>query len=126
MEEDYLIRRNRRFHGVGPKVGTTHTLKWGDSRWPEWVIFNMEKYHSILVDINPLKKPSGVILLASRVASPRLLDAVWTYDELRFPVRIRTGDYWIAKSGCNTTGCPRIRFQVTRGSLAVTILKRDP
>ncbi len=89
MKKDYIIRRNRRFHGIGPKVGTTHTLKWGDSRWPEWVTFNMEKYRSILVDINPLKKPSRVILLASRVASPQLLDAVWTYDELRFPVRIR-------------------------------------
>ncbi len=126
MKGDYFIRQRRRFNGVGPELGTAHTLEWGNSRWPEWVTFNMGKYRSILVDINPLKKPSGIILLASRVASPRLLDIVWAYDELRFPIRIRTGDYWIKKSGCNTTGCPRIRFQVTRGSLSLTILGRDP
>jgi len=125
MKRDYYILRCQNFQGVGPTVGTTHTLSYGDSQWPEQVTFNMSKISSLLLEINPLKKPSGVIMFVSRVASPRILDAVWQNDDLRHPIRIRTGDYWVVKTRCNSTGCPRIRFKITRGSLSITILSRQ-
>lgn len=124
MQEDYIVRRNRRFHGVNPVLGRVYTLAWGDPEWPEWMTFNMAAYNSILVEIKALKKPSGIVLYGSRVATPRLLDIVWSYDEIRNPVRLQTNNYWVARTGCNATGCPKLRFQVIRGSLNITILER--
>ncbi|WPD24070.1 MAG: hypothetical protein SD837_05800 [Candidatus Electrothrix scaldis] len=91
--------------------------------WPEWITFNMVAYSSLLVEITPLKKPCGIVLYGSRVGTPRLLYAVWTYDEVRHPIMLQTGKYWTNRSGCNATGCPKLKFQITRGSLNVTIKK---
>ncbi|MCI5137785.1 MAG: hypothetical protein D3922_05080 [Candidatus Electrothrix sp. AR1] len=123
MLEDYIIREKRRFHGTGPVLRRKYTLAWGMSGWPEWITFNMAAYRSLLVEIKPLKKPCGIILYGSRVGSPRLLKAVWTYDEVRNPVILQTGKYWLNWFGCNAVGCPKLKFQVTRGSLTVTIKK---
>ena len=121
MREDYIMRRKRSFHGTGPVLGQSYTLAWGMPGWPEWVTFNMAAYSSIQVEIRPLKRPSGIVLYGSRVATPRLLDVVWTYDEIRNPVQLQTSTYWLDRAGCNATGCPKLKFQVTRGSLTITI-----
>lgn len=123
MLEDYIIREKRRFYGVDPVSGRKYTLAWGMSGWPEWITFNMAAYRSLLVEIKPLKKPCGIILYGSRVGTPRLLKTVWAYDEIRHSVFLQTGKYWIDRSRCNATGCPKLKFQVTRGSLNVIIRK---
>jgi hypothetical protein len=123
MLEDYIIREKRRFHGTGPILWRKYTLARGMSGWPEWITFNMVAYKSLLVEIKPLKKPCGIILYGSHVGTPRLLKAVWAYDEIRNPVLLQTDKYWLDWSGCNATGCPKLKFQVTRGSLTVTIKK---
>ena len=72
-----------------------------------------------------MKQPSGIIMFASRVGTPRLLDAIWKNDDLRYAIRIRTGDYRLFQSDCNSVGCPRMKFQVTRGSLTLTVIKKQ-
>ncbi len=123
-QRDYISDRAERYHGVTPVVGIGHTISTTLSQWPRNITFSMKKTHSILVRIDPIEKPAGVIMSASQAASPRLVKAVWAHDDLRQPVTIWTNLYWIPVGECNYTGCPKIEFQATRGTVGITIIEK--
>ena len=121
-ERDYITEQWERFHGTGPTIGVTRWISLVDSRFPHQVTYTMKKYRTLLIRIESDIKHSGVIMLASQPASPRMLKTVWSCEDLRYPISFWTDRYWRTNKKCNETGCPKIRFQVTKGALAVGIL----
>lgn len=123
-ERDYIIDRSIRFHGSVAVVGEGYTISVTDSKWPQQVTFVMHKDRSLMVRIFPIYRPAGVLMLASQPSSPRLVKAVWANDDLRNPVNLWTNNFWVRKGTCDHTGCPKIRFQATRGTIGLSILDK--
>jgi hypothetical protein len=123
-ERDYIIDRSIRFQGSVALVGEGYTISVTDSKWPQQVTFVMHKDRSLMVRIYSIKRPAGVLMLASQPSSPRLLKAVWANDDLRVPVSFWTENFWVRKGTCDHTGCPKIRFQATRGTIGLSILDK--
>jgi hypothetical protein len=123
-ERDYIIDRSIQFQGSVAIVGRHYTLSATDPKWPQQVTFVMHKDRSLMVRIYYIKRPAGVLMLASPPSSPRLIKAVWAQDDLRYPVRFWTEDFWIRKGVCDPTSCPKIRFQATRGTIGISILDK--
>jgi len=121
---DYLTDRRERFSGNGIRVGNRYAISVIKSELPHQVTFNMISDRAILIKIDTTVKPSGVIMLASQPSSPRILKPVWTCEDLREPVFFWTDQFWTPTGGCNSTGCPKIRFIATRGSLIVYLLNK--
>jgi len=123
-ERDYISERNRNFEGVGATIGVTYTLSLTDSLWPKQVTFDMTGVRALLVLIEHEETPSSIIVLGSEPSSPRVLKVIWAHDDLKTPVSFWTSDFWKHNNDCDSTGCPRIRFQVIEGGAAVTILAK--
>lgn len=124
LAKDYMIEGHRQFYGVGPVVGTRHTLSLPDPEWPDQVTLLMKDARSLRIRIDPLKKPVNILMLASDVISPRTVRPVWGHDDLREAIVFWTGDYWLPGAECDDMGCPKIRFQMIHGAAAVTILEK--
>jgi hypothetical protein len=123
-ERDYIIDRSIQFQGSVAIVGRHYTISAMDYKWPQQVTFVMHKDRSLMVRIYPIKKPAGLLMLASETSSPRLVKPVWANDYLRDPVSFWTDNFWIRNGTCDHTGCPKIRFQATRGTIGVSILDK--
>jgi len=123
-ERDYIIDRSIQFQGSVAVIGTGYTISAIDSTWPQQVTFVMHKDRSLMVRIFPIKRPAGVLMLGSQPSSPRLVKAVWANDDLRNPFSFWTDSFWVRKGACDHTGCPKIRFQATRGTLGISILDK--
>jgi len=123
-EKDYIIDRSIQFQGSVAVVGRHYTISVTDPKWPQQVTFFMHKDRSLMVRIYSIKRPAGVLMLASQPSSPRLIKPVWANDDLRDPVSFWTDDFWIRNGTCNHSGCPKIRFQATRGTIGVSILDK--
>ena len=123
-ERDYLIERSIQYQGSVAIIGRGYTISAIDSTWPQQVTFVMHKDRSLMVRIFPIKRPAGVIMLGSQPSSPRLVKAVWANDDLRNPFSFWTDSFWVRKGACDHTGCPKIRFQATRGTLGISILDK--
>jgi len=122
-ERDYISDRSIREKGITPKPGRRYTLSQKDSKWPEQATFSMNKAMSFLVEIEPVKRQTGVVFLASQAFSPNIMKAVWAHDDLRSSIRFWTSDYFRPEGNCTYSGCPRIRFQATEGTVAIKILE---
>ncbi len=123
-ERDYIIDRSIQFQGSVAIVGRHYTISVTDPKWPQQVTFVMHKDRSLMVRIYSIKRPAGVLMLASQPSSPRLIKAVWANDDLRNPVSFWTGDFWVHNGTCDHSGCPKVRFQATRGTIGVSILDK--
>lgn len=124
LQKDYMVDQSERFHGAAPVVSIGHTISHSDSRWAQSVTFSMQKTHSLLVRVDPISETAGVIMSASSAASPRLVKALWAHDDMHESVTLWTNHYWIPIGDCNATGCPRIRFTATKGTVGITILEK--
>jgi len=123
-ERDYIIDRSIQFQGSVAIIGKHYTISAKDSKWPQQVTFVMQRDRSLMVRLYSIKNPSGVLMLASQPSSPRLVNPVWANDDLRYPVSFWTEDIWVRRGACDHSGCPRIRFQATRGTIGVSILDK--
>jgi hypothetical protein len=123
-ERDYIIDRSIQFQGSVAIVGRHYTISATDPKWHQQVTFIMHKDRSLMVRIYPIKRPAGVLMLASQPSSPRLVNPVWANDDLRDAFSFWTDDFWIRTGTCDHSGCPKIRFQATRGTIGVSILDR--
>lgn len=123
-ERDYIIERSIQYQGSVAIIGQGYTISATESKWPQQVTFVMHKDRSLMVRIYPIKRPAGVLMLGSQPSSPRLVKAVWANDDLRDPFSFWTDAFWVRRGTCDHTGCPRIRFQATRGTIGVSILDK--
>ena len=123
-ERDSVIDEQIRFHGHVAVPGEEHTISIVDRKWPQEVTFVMHKDRSLRVRLYPIRLPASVVMLASRASSPRVLRATWAYDDLRSTVTFWTDDYWSPLGGCDTSGCPRIRFQALRGTVGLVVVDK--
>ena len=121
---DYLTKRRLSFQGTGPALREEHWITVQDHQFSNQITYKMENYRAILVQLRTEVRPTSVIMLASAPGTPRLLMPVWNCDDLRGNIVFWTDSYWISDQRCNSTGCPKIRFQATRGGLNVKILNR--
>ena len=120
--KDYQKIRKEQLYGIGPASGENYCISFSDLGKSHQVTFKMNKYRALFVRLQSGSNAS-VIMLGSQPGSPRMLKAVWAYDDLNETIEFWTDRFWVSHSGCNVTGCPKIRFQVTRGTLCVKILK---
>jgi hypothetical protein len=123
-ERDYIIDRSIQFQGSVAIVGRHYTISVTDPKWPQQVTFVMHKDRSLMVRIYPIERPAGVLMLASQPSSPRLVSPVWANDDLRDAFSFWTEDFWIRTGACDHTGCPKVRFQATRGTIEMSILDK--
>ncbi|MDM8543271.1 hypothetical protein QUF90_19520 [Desulfococcaceae bacterium HSG9] len=121
-DRDYIAERVIDFEGTGAVVGTEYTLSLTNSLWPKRITFDMSGIRALLVLIEHEETPSSIVVLGSEPSSPRILKVIWAHDDLKTPVSFWTSDYWKPDKNCDSTGCPKIRFQVIEGGAAVTIL----
>ena len=123
-ERDHMSDRSIFFQGSVAILGKTYTISAQDPLYRNSVTFVMNKDKSLLVDVGPASPHAGVLVEASVASSPRLTRAVWAYDDLRSVVRLNTADVWRPLNGCNSSGCPKIRFQATRGTVGIQVVDK--
>ncbi len=123
-ERDYITVEKKRFHGRGPRIGAVYWLGLVNPNALQQVTFKMIDTHALLIKIQTKRKNSGVIMLASQVGTPRILKAVWKCDNILEPIIFWTDRFWIPDNECNSLGCPKIRFQTTRGECDLFILDK--
>lgn len=123
-ERDYMVDRHQRFQGYEPVLFDGHTISVHDSKWHQTFGYVMSKDRALLLKVQPVTQTAGVIMFASQAGSPRCMQAVWARDNITEPIRVWTDQYWISDKRCNATGCPKIMFKATQGTLEVIILKR--
>lgn len=124
-EKDYISEQRQNFYGFVPVVGSGYIISRTDSQWPGSVTLEMSRDTSLLISIEAQgNNPAGLIMLASEILSPRVLKQVWAWDDLRYILRFWTGNYWTPKGECDSTGCPKIRFQAVRGTSEIIILDK--
>lgn len=125
-ERDKMTDERIKDQGFRPVLFNPFTISADDPQWDERVSYLMSKHSALLVEVSPVKKPTGVIMFASSPASRRDMRAAWAHDNLTDPVRFWTNRYWISGKDCDTTGCPRLMFKAIKGTLTVTILDTRP
>lgn len=124
-ERDYIIDRHIRSQGYEPVLFNPFTISVTDIRWDETVAYVMSKDQSLLIEIQPVTPVAGVVMFGSEPGATRRLRAVWANDHVTEPVRFWTHRFWTpGNRECDITGCPRILFKATRGTLGVNIIKR--
>lgn len=124
-ERDYIIDRHIRFQGYEPVMMEGYTISTSDPKWDQTVGFVMSKDRSLLFEFQPVTPKAGVIMFASQVGSPRHLKAVWSDDNITTPIRIWSDRFWTPDNrACDATGCPRIMFKATKGTLGVFVMDR--
>ncbi len=119
---DYMINEHERYHGDKPLIKIPYAISRNEPGKSFDITFTMVQYPSLLVRIEPVTMPAGVILYGSRPLTPGLLKAVWADDNIRQPVIFWTHEFWKSNEKCSATGCPKIRFQSTRGAVRIIIL----
>ncbi|BBO80327.1 hypothetical protein DSCO28_08930 [Desulfosarcina ovata subsp. sediminis] len=125
-ERDKMTDERIKVQGFRPVPFNGFTISADDPKWDERVSYLMSKHSALLVEIAPMNEPISVIMFVSSPASCRGMQAAWAYDHLTFPMRFWTNRYWVSNKTCDTTGCPRIMFKATKGTLEVTILDTRP
>jgi hypothetical protein len=125
-ERDKLSDDKIKTEGFLPVLFSPFTISADNPRWDERVSYVMTQDRAVLVQIEPVKKPAGVIMFVSQPGSPRVIKAVWSNDRVTEPIRFWTDRYWLSDKGCDSTGCPHLMFKATSGTLGVTILDRRP
>lgn len=126
IERNKMTDEEIKTEGFLPVLFNPYTISADDPQWDEKVSIVMSQHSALLVEINPLNMPTGVILFASSRGSRRAMKAVWANDHVTEPIRLWTNRYWISDKTCDPTGCPRLMFKATKGTLAVTILEKRP
>ena len=121
-QRDYMAKRYRSHYGAVPVVGTVYGISPSDARFKKLVTFTMRKHRAILVEIEPLKQPAGVLLMASQPANTRDLRPVWRETNLSQTIRFWTDRYWNPLDRCSSMGCPRMTFLATSGAVEVRII----
>lgn len=122
-ERDYIFERELQFKGSTPIAGEYFTVTQTDPKWPQQVTFSMKKVSSFLVKVEAIQKPAGIIMSVSRASSPRILKSVWAHDNIQDAISFWTNRYYIPSSDCDPTGCPKIRFQATQGTVGIVIIE---
>ena len=125
-QRDYMAERSRSHYGAVPIIGKVYGLSPNDTQYKKLVTFNMRKHRGILVEIEPLRQPAGILLLASQPATPRNLKPVWRETNLSHTIRFWTDRYWFPLDRCSTMGCPRMTFEATDGAVEVRIINVKP
>ncbi len=124
-ERDYIIDRHIRFQGYEPVLFEAYTISVSDTRWDSVFGYVMSKDRALLLEFTPVTPSAGVVMFGSEVGSPRRLKAVWAHDNITEPIRIWTDRFWIPDNReCDATGCPRIMFKATSGTLGVSVMER--
>ena len=122
-QRDYMMDRFFRFRGNKPYIGMVHVLseiKRGQSMEQTYVMGSY--YHAIKFQIEPLAPNSSIVIMASEPVSPRIMRAIYAYDDMTYPVTLWTDAFWYPEYECNDTGCSKIRFVLTRGEVKVTVV----
>ncbi|MFH0728326.1 MAG: hypothetical protein V2B19_18555 [Pseudomonadota bacterium] len=122
-ERDYISESQRRKDGVVAYPGMEFTLSMHDRRFFDQIAFEMSKQRALLVEIKPLEKPAGVMLMATRPVGLRQYKEIWRDDDVKDVVRFWTDTYFIPSEPCNPNACPKIAFVSTRGQISLTILE---
>lgn len=122
-ERDYISEAQRRKDGVVAFSGMGYTLSLEDRRFFDQVAFEMSKQRAMLVEIKPLEKPAGVMLMATQPVGLRQYKEVWREDDVKDTIRFWTDTYFIPSEPCNPSTCPKIAFVSTRGKVSLTILE---
>ena len=122
-ERDYISESQRRKDGVVAYQGMGYTLSTYDKRFFDQIAFEMSKQRAMFVEIKPLEKPAGVMLMATQPVGLRQYKEVWRDDDVKAVVRFWTDTYFIPSEPCNPNACPKIAFVSTRGKISLTILE---
>ncbi len=124
-ERDYIVDRHIRFQGYEPVLNDGYTISVSDKKWDQTIGYVMSKDRALLIEFTPVTPLAGVIMLASETGSPRKLKAVWADDHITTPIRIWTDRFWTPDNrDCDATGCPRIMFRATSGTLNFIVKER--
>ena len=121
-ERDYMSERQRLIHGVVARPGDGYTLSLTDDRFYEEISFEMSKQRALFVEITPLTRPAGILMLVTQPGAPRSWRPVWGDDELMEPIRFWTDHFWRPSEACSAVGCPKIRFLSTHGESEILII----
>ena len=121
-QKDYMIKEYYKHYGNKPLIRVPYAISTDEPGKSFDITFTMTDYSSLLVRIEPVTMPAGVILYGSRPITPGLLKAVWANDNITAPVTFWTHLFWKSIEKCTATGCPKIRFQSTRGAVRIIIL----
>jgi hypothetical protein len=121
-ERDYMSERQRLVHGVVARPGDGYTLSLTDDRFYEEISFEMSKQRALFVEIRPLTRPAGVLMLVTQPGTPRSWRAVWGEDDVAQPIRFWTDHFWRPSEACSAVGCPKIKFISTHGEAEIIII----